>query len=112
MEKLIILFVAVLCSIQTFFSSFENQYIYQSNTHISGGVITIEEMILSVILDDPFDKIEGVKVYNSIGELVKEKNGCYQEKCTYSFVGMQSGVYEVQVSVQNGSGFSGHFIIQ
>ncbi|MGH1337237.1 MAG: hypothetical protein ACRBFS_14030 [Aureispira sp.] len=112
MEKLILVFVVTLSSIQTSFFSFENQKIYPQNAHIAGGVITMEDMILKVVLDDPSDVIEGVSIYSSSGELINQKNGCYEQNCTYSVAGMQAGAYEAQVSVQNGSNFSGHFSIQ
>lgn len=112
MEKIILVFVVALSSIQTSFFSFEYQQNQSKDTHISSGIITMEDMILSVALDDPFDVIEGVSIHSSSGEMISQKNGCYDQSCTYSVAGMQSGVYEAQISVQNGSNFSGHFSIQ
>lgn len=102
MEKLILVLVFALCIIQP----------SKEEIKVSSGVITMEDMILRVILDDPSDKIESVKVYDSAGEFVTESSGCYKESCTYALAAMESGIYEVYVSVQNGSGFSGSFMIQ
>lgn len=78
---------------------------------VLGGIITIEEMILNVTLDDPTNQISIVSVYNEKGLLVQQNDGCGSFSCSYNVGNLDAGLYEVIVRTTNGESFSDYVTI-
>lgn len=84
---------------------------YTFNT-ILGGVISMENMILHVILDDPNDQIQSVSIYNDKGQLEYQSIGCGAASCNYNCSELSTGIYEVEVETFLHDSFSGTIFIE
>lgn len=65
--------------------------------HLTGGVITMEDIILHIGLDDSKDKIKSVDIRTIEGNLIQQNQGCYAANCTYNVALLEAGIYQVTV---------------
>lgn len=83
-----------------------------STKKVLGGVISMENMILHVTLDDPLDQIQSVSIYNEKDQLVYQGNGCGTVSCSYNCGDLPLGSYEVSVQPLLNSPFLGTIILE
>ena len=80
---------------------------YEVAKKVTGGVITMEDILLKVILDDGEDQIINVQVTSDQGEMVYQAGGCGSSNCSYNLDQLSSGMYDVIVMTELGSSFDG-----
>ncbi len=66
-----------------------------------GNVISMENMILHVILNDPTDQIESVELYSSL-ELEYQSAGCGTSNCSFDCSSLLKRTYKIFVYTASG----------
>ena len=69
----------------------------EQHKQVTGAVITMEDIILHVGLDDTQDKIKSVEIRTVEGSLVQQNQGCNSANCTYNIALLETGNYQVTV---------------
>lgn len=69
----------------------------EQQKHLTGAVITMEDIILHVNLDDAQDKIKSVHIRTVEGNLIQQNQGCNMANCTYNIALLETGNYQVTV---------------
>lgn len=73
---------------------------------VKGGVITMEDVLLHVVLDNPTDRIKSVIIRSHKDGVSWKENGCPSSNCTYDLGLLEKGLYEVTVISKEGSQFT------
>lgn len=103
MEKLILILVIALLSLQTPYNSRATELLSSPITQsIPGGIITMEDIILNVTLNEPNNKVAAVEIRTTNNKVVHNENGCFYHTCSYNVGHLPPATYLVIVYTENG----------
>lgn len=107
MEKIILICVIPFLIGNSNFTSFKisSQSPLCITLEVEGGVITIEDILLLVTLDNPNNKIQKVIIEGANDYL--EYDDCNHNNCSYDLGDLKKGSYQVTVTPILGSPFTG-----
>lgn len=100
MVKLFLIFVMSLSFNQA--SNSINLFHKNPTKGITGGVITMEDIILNVTLNDPNQQIELVTIRTTDGQLIEQQEGCNDNSCDYDIYHLTPKNYVVSVRTNEG----------
>jgi hypothetical protein len=102
-EKLILILVIALLSLQTPYNSRATELLSSSITQsIPGGIITMEDIILNVTLDDANNKVVAVEIRTMENKVVHKENGCFYYACSDDLGHLPPATYITIVYTENG----------
>lgn len=100
MVKLFLIFAMSLSFIQA--SNSINLFNQNNAEGITGGVITMEDIILHITLNDPNQRIELIAIKTTDGQIIDQQDGCYGNSCDYDIYDLVPGTYIVSVITNEG----------